>query len=341
LRSRPLGTQPEFLSGKDRDLQAGDDPQQPQALDVRVDGIPPELRQERRFLCWRHEWEQRRKRWAKVPYQANGKRASSTDPTTWTDFPTALSAYLASRTRPGIPFSGIGFALGEGWAGVDLDRCRDPHTGTLEPWAIAIIGEVDSYTEISPSGTGVKIFVRGQLPEGRRKSPDRRVEMSDEARYFALTGTHLEGTPRTIEQRTPELATVHGKYVANRDDHAVARQAARAYSDAGGVGRPLDDDEVLLAYARRAKNGARFARLFAGQWIGLYPSQSEADLRWFGSSTSGPAATLPGLIASSVAADCSGPTGTSCTGVPRTARGRSRRSSPPRGRSIQERYAQR
>jgi primase-polymerase (primpol)-like protein len=51
------------------------------------------------------------------------------------------------------------------FAGVDLDVCRNPTTGVLVPWAQSIVRAFDSYTEVSPSGTGVKILVRGK-PRG-------------------------------------------------------------------------------------------------------------------------------------------------------------------------------
>src|SRR5262249_24216161 len=59
-----------------------------------------------------------------------------------------------------------------GIVGIDLDCCRDPKTGTVDSWAQAIIDEVRSYTEVSPSGTGIRIFAKGRIPgEGRKKGP--------------------------------------------------------------------------------------------------------------------------------------------------------------------------
>jgi putative DNA primase/helicase len=96
----------------------------------------------------------------KVPYTAStGRRASTTDPTTWTSFNDAL-AHLDT-------FEGVGLVLGRELIGVDLDKCRDPETGYIEPWAQKIIARLDSYTEISPSGTGLKVLLRGTLPPGR------------------------------------------------------------------------------------------------------------------------------------------------------------------------------
>jgi len=51
--------------------------------------------------------------------------------------------------------------------GIDLDKCRNPETGELEPEAQEIVRRMDSYTEVSPSGTGVHIYVIGTKPEGR------------------------------------------------------------------------------------------------------------------------------------------------------------------------------
>ncbi len=44
-------------------------------------------------------------------------------------------------------------------AGIDLDTCRDPETGAIEGWAQAIVDRLGTYTEVSPSGTGVKLFL--------------------------------------------------------------------------------------------------------------------------------------------------------------------------------------
>src|SRR5204863_1525828 len=100
--------------------------------------------------------------------------------------------------------SGIGFALGavqdgSTFAGVDLDKCRDATTGAIEPWAQRIVDYLASYTEVSPSGTGVKIFVTGSLPESAKQGKVYKVEIYDRDRFFTVTGCHLAGTPSTVE----------------------------------------------------------------------------------------------------------------------------------------------
>ena len=66
-------------------------------------------------------------------------------------------------------YDGIGFEFGNGYVGIDLDHCRDAETGEVQEWALEIIDHLDSYTEASPSETGVHIICKGALPEGRRR----------------------------------------------------------------------------------------------------------------------------------------------------------------------------
>jgi hypothetical protein len=190
-------------------------------------------------------------------------RASSTDPATWSAFETAQAAVADGKA------DGFGFVLGGGYAGVDLDACRDPETGVMTVEAQAFIDGLSSYTEISPSGSGVHILLRGGLlPGGRRQG---HVEIYADGRYFTITGHHLEGTPTTIEERTAELAALHGRLFGHNggkgDHQSVPRPVASVATD----------DAALLERARGASNGTKFSALWAGDTTG-YSSSSEADL---------------------------------------------------------------
>jgi primase-polymerase (primpol)-like protein len=134
---------------------------------------------------WR--FEERDGKPTKVPYDPkDGKRASSTDLMTWGTFFEALEALETGR------FSGIGFVLcsADPYAGVDLDKCRNPETGELTPEAQSVVDAFEgAYIEVSPSGTGVHIFVRGKLPEkGKRRGW---IEAYTQDRYFTVTGRAL------------------------------------------------------------------------------------------------------------------------------------------------------
>jgi primase-polymerase (primpol)-like protein len=156
---------------------------------VRLDGIPHDMRAVARWGVWRYE--ERAGERTKVPYSVvTGERASSTRLTDWTSFDLAAAYWIRKRQH-----DGLAFVLGDGWAGIDLDGCRDPESGEIHPKAQKIITTIDSYTEVSPSGTGLKIFVHGALPPGRRKLEEvfgkgehAGIEMYDSGRYFCVTG---------------------------------------------------------------------------------------------------------------------------------------------------------
>lgn len=140
------------------------------------------------FLCWRPE--QRNGDWTKPPVNPHtGDYASSTDPTTWAPFDVAVRRAQAEGWGLGFVFS----ATLNPFAGIDLDACRDPQTGLLVPWAQSIVAAFDSYAEVSPSQTGVKIIVRGKPRKNGKKSGagGTAVEVYGHARYFTLTGWAL------------------------------------------------------------------------------------------------------------------------------------------------------
>src|SRR5262245_4247815 len=151
----------------------------------------------------------------KIPYNVRTRGlASSTKVVTWATFDQAIAAYQKGG------FAGIGFVFGkqDPFVGVDLDGCRDPETGRLEPWAGEIVERLDSYTEASPSGTGVHILVKAVLPAGGRKKD--KIEMYSEGRFFTMTGEHIGGTPTTVEDRTTELAALHSEVFGKQQDYS-------------------------------------------------------------------------------------------------------------------------
>jgi putative DNA primase/helicase len=232
--------------------------------------IPTELKAKPRWLVWKGQLTEKGKL-TKVPYQATDptQKASSTDPTTWTDFDTAQEAVIAREA------DGAGYALGDGTVGADLDKCIDPVTGTLEPWAQEIIQALASYTEYSPSGRGVHILAKGSLPpHGRKKGP---VEMYDSGRFFTITGRRVPGTPPTVEERTSALHCVHEKVFGPQGKKAPAQPPLVDERDPSQPDEPTESDAGLIERAKAAKNGAKFIKLWSGDWSD-YSSQSEADL---------------------------------------------------------------
>lgn len=159
-------------------------------LPVNVDGIPLELRRRRQWVCWRLKYIEpegdRPGRWTKPPIDPHiGGEASSTNSATWG----TLAEALARMERDGLP--GIGYVVSEDdpYTGIDLDKCRDPLTGQIAPWAETIIRDLDSYAELSPTETGVHVFVRASKPGDRCRRG--KIELYDRGRYFTMTGQRL------------------------------------------------------------------------------------------------------------------------------------------------------
>jgi putative DNA primase/helicase len=156
----------------------------PEALTVLPERIPHELRRRPQWVTWRYAMQGGK--WTKHPYNPRtGRKASTTDLMTWSRYATALDAYTSGD------YDGVGFVLSSGdpYTGVDLDGCRDPETGVIAGWAEEIVRELDSYTELSPSGKGLHVVVKGKVPKALKRP---RIEMYSMERYLTVTG-HAAG----------------------------------------------------------------------------------------------------------------------------------------------------
>jgi primase-polymerase (primpol)-like protein len=177
--------------------------------------------------------------------------------------------------RDCLPGIGFMFHPEDPFAGVDLDYCLCPDTGKLESWAAAIVAKLGSYAEVSPSGTGVKVFMRGKLPLGRRRKGQ--IEMYDRGRFFTTTGHRLVDSPAIVNERGEELRLLHRRVFGDpAREVADGKRGSRENSVSG-----LSDEE-LVDRAMRAANGERFGRLWAGDTSdyanGDNEGRSEADL---------------------------------------------------------------
>jgi len=179
--------------------------------------IPAELRHHCAWAVWRYEQDSAN-RWSKPPYQPNGDKAEASDDTTWSEFDDAYEAYKQNKSPDGKrPYDGVSFAIDPRWGivGVDLDHVSE-HRAEVH----RIVHEIDSYTEISPSGDGRRIFVKGSLPPGRRRRDW--VEAYVRRRFLTVTGEHVPGTPKTIESRTKQLERVFWQWLG-QDEASIKR----------------------------------------------------------------------------------------------------------------------
>ena len=230
------------------------------------ESIPQELKNLPNWICWKAVPQPRPddpEHIGKIPINPRtGGKAQSNNPDTWTDFDTALKA--------SEQHSGIGFMFGNSpFFGVDVDKA-EPDIREFLDGGNGIVSEfihaLRSYAELSPSGKGIHIICRGELPNGARRRGN--VEMYDSGRFFTVTGNNI-GEYTAVEDCTEAIKPLHEKYLGGTRSEPAQRVIQTAPL-------PCSVSEVLEA-ASRAKNGSRFQALYAGN-CSEYTSQSEADM---------------------------------------------------------------
>jgi hypothetical protein len=203
------------------------------------------------WVLWR--WEKPKDKWTKVPYQPNGWKAKNNDPKTWNSYDVVLKA--------APDFDGIGFCLfNSDIAAFDIDHCRDPKTGVLDPWAADLVERVGSYTEITVSGTGLRIIGHGNRPKLHRKLPVANgvsVEVYRGAeRYIVITGNPLNGSGG----------------IADIDEHldatVIELEAKKTSAEPSKPGTPDDGGH----HARQPQDEDKLERIIregeSGEWQG-------------------------------------------------------------------------
>jgi primase-polymerase (primpol)-like protein len=147
--------------------------------------IPDELTALPQWLIWRYETRQGKP--TKAPYTTMGYRACVVNPEHWSTFEFALAAAARPKFADGIGFV---FTGADPFCGIDLDNCYPSDAAECAPWAQGILERFsDTYSEVSPSGAGVKIWCRAKAPRcGRWGVEDGAIEVYDHSRFFTCTG---------------------------------------------------------------------------------------------------------------------------------------------------------
>ena len=191
----------------------------------------------------------------KVPKQPSGRNASHSDPTTWSAFDDVYRS-----------FAPIGYVFSEAdpYVGIDFDGCRDPETGEIASWARNELDRLNSYSEISPSGTGIKTFVRADaLEEGKELLVDApsiegkraAIEVYSYIRYFTVTGCRLDEYSHGIEERRDVVGDILLKY----------KPAPRPVNESPRVPRVRSADDEHKVAERAAKYISRMPVAISGQ----------------------------------------------------------------------------
>jgi len=238
------------------------------------DTLPADLRALPQWVCWKYENRHGKRTKAPIDAKSNGRLsyAKSNDPTTWSDFHTAMATCGRHPELAGVGFC---FAPGDGLTGIDLDHVIDPDTGELRPEAAEILARFSgTYAETSPSGTGLRIFCYGKPGKSGKNAGKVKwceVYAHPSSRYLTATGNHWDGNATAVTEQQDALDWLHGRFMEST-------RAAPVDSKPGPAGALNLDDAALLAKARAARNGADFDRLWAGDTSGHGGDESAADL---------------------------------------------------------------
>ena len=172
--------------------------------------IPSELKAMRRWAVWKAVWNEARQKYDKIPYNAQHYGLSTKKVPDWGDYETAATTLALNPTR----YAGLGFVLTDvkGVVGIDLDNCR--HDGHIAPWAREIVDTMASYTEISPSGNGLRILAKGDFhTDWNNHDTGIEVYSGHTPRFLTITG-HTK-LVRPMARATPDalqaLFTAHRK----------------------------------------------------------------------------------------------------------------------------------
>jgi len=170
-------------------------PQRPTALAMLHATVPQEMKDARRWVLWRYTF--RSGKWTKPPFQTNGNHADTTKPETWDAFTAVLTAYTADGS-----FDGLGFALGDGWAGVDIDRDDDA--------AKMLLAKLPTYQERSPGGIGAHAIGKVTIKIALKGSKKHGIEQYSSGRYFTVTGHRVNDLG--IADITSEVIDLHRQH---------------------------------------------------------------------------------------------------------------------------------
>lgn len=249
------------------------------------ENIPPLLKNQNRWCVWSYQYSVDGKK-TKVPYQINGAKASTSNPSTWNN----LNSVIKNIEK----FDGIGFIVGAGFIGIDFDDCFDLQKHKFNDNATLqreFCENNNGYKEISPSGNGLKII--GWCPNikemdiikkqpnksgfNRRKVPGGPVEFYFGDRFFTVTtnlySTQNKGLEIDENNVVKLLEIIHPTLFHEEKQIIHNTQSFMKYMS-------VDD---IIQIMIKSKNAEKYKSLLLGRWKHFgYNSQSEADCALMG-----------------------------------------------------------
>jgi len=226
--------------------------------------IPKDLMSYKQWVLWKFEEKDGRK--TKVPYSVNGKRASTTNQKDWSTYKEVNDILVSDDHNHINKYSGLGFVFTneDPFIGIDWDKCITEEFISTEIYEE--VKALETYAEISPSGTGIHAICRGILPKCKHRANNREIYKS--GRFFTMTGNHLLDTPLEVNA-APAIAI---EMVINKIDPPEMKSFESVEFEEGGEWTVEEAKNIVKYLSVRPK----FVKLVRGDWSG-YKSQSEAD----------------------------------------------------------------
>ena len=224
------------------------------------ESIPDELKENGMFCLWKYQSHKGRQ--TKVPYQVNNQRADPTKPGCFASFDEVMIAINNGD------YDGIGLGIFGDYVAIDIDHCVKD--GEISEMAQDIINMMNSYTEISPSGTGIRIICKSSkniIAKDKYYTNNRLLglEVYFEKKYVTLTGNAINSL--SVENRTEELRHILEKYMLRPASQHTVIDLPGSYLS----------DEAVISKASKAANKGKFIALYKGE-IPNGKSASEADM---------------------------------------------------------------
>lgn len=236
---------------------------------MQIENIPTELKQLSNWVA----------RVDKIPVNPKTLyNAKANEPQSWGTFEQAVEC-IGKISKQGKPCNGVGFELKAPYCGIVIDHCFNSETGEISKEALDIIDIMDSYTEISPSGTGIHILYKNDgstHPEWHKKKPIdsvQHLEMYQSDRYFTVTGNIFGGSFQ-LNERTKQANLIYKAYMQDRGKSETPKKQTSAQLP------PLTNlpDIDIISKAMKSKNGSSFTALWRGDTSAYNGDESRADL---------------------------------------------------------------
>lgn len=248
---------------------------------IKYKNIPDELKREKRWCLYKIIVRDGKN--TKMPIMPNGKPAKSNDRKTWHSFDDCMDALCKNQG------TGLGFFLGDGYIGIDIDKVSDEIMEYSMDFNAAsmtadFLRGIYTYAEISPSKTGLHFIGKGKVPGERKRYKN--LEIYDRDRFFTITGNILKDKDRSkIVNINQELLPLYKTYMPRIDyGESKVGRINLSPSSLADKNRFSQDDILNILFNRRYFNysGEELRQIYNGNYQNYFNSRSEADFFMLG-----------------------------------------------------------